>query len=72
MCARLSDAGAQEVGRGTAEHSFSPSQSSESANPARLGRAAFIPVMEPANFRKLHNRSEFRRLYPPRDRRILF
>src|SRR5467141_5234873 len=45
-------------------------QLQESTDPGKLGRAAFVSMVESAHFPKLHHRSEFSRLYRPRDRRI--
>ena len=40
------------------------------ADPGKLGRAAFVSVMEPADFRKLHHFSKFRGLYRTRNWRV--
>ena len=42
-----------------------------SRNSGRRSRVAFVSMMESAHLRKLYHRSEFRRLYAPRDRSIL-
>ncbi len=42
-----------------------------SRNSGRRSRAAFVSMTESAHLRKLCRRSEFRRLYAPRDRSIL-
>ncbi len=42
-----------------------------SRNSGRRSRAAFVSMTESAHLRKLYHRSEFRRLYAPRDRSIL-
>lgn len=49
-----------------------PGHLQESTDPGKLGRAAFVSVVEPANFGQFYHRTEFGRLNSPRDWSILF
>jgi hypothetical protein len=44
----------------------------DATDPGKLGRAAFVSVVESTNFGLLYHRTEFGRLNRPRDWRILF